>query len=217
MHGLQPTAKIAPSPNDASQPPPRADDMATEPVAETRVGASAAESGRAGRGRQRPRRAGIERTPRPLEPRDVEQPRQVEPEHDQDESADDAQRRQVVGDRAGGERRRDAEHREDGTEPGHVRERMTHRQPARRASAIGRACDRDRRELAEVCRHEREHARRQEADDAGREGDEDRQVGPGHRLGQASRTSVRRRRSFEALVTSSSRWSPSSTTGIEAK
>ena len=217
MHGLQPIAKIAPSPNDASQPPP---ELTTWPPSRSpRPGfaPAAAEGGRAGRRRQRPRRAGIERTPRPLEPRDVEQPGQVEAEHDQDDPADDAQGGQVVGDRAGGERRRDAEQREDGTEPGHVRERVAHRQPARRPRAVGRARDGDRRQLAEVGRHERQHARRQEADDAGREGDEDRQVGPGHRLGQASRTSVRRRRSFAALVTSSRRWSPSSTTGIEAK
>ena len=217
MHGLQPTAKIAPRPNDASQPPPELTTCppsrsprpgfalppprAVEPVAVASDPAAPASSGRHVR-------CSHEMWSRPA---------RSSPSTMRIDAADDAQGGQVVGQRPGGERGRDAEQREDGTEPGHVRERMTHRQPARRLCAVGRARDRDRGQLAEVGRHERKDARRQEADHAGGEGDEDRQVGPGHRRGQASRTSARRRRSLAGLVTSSSRRSPSSTTGIEAK
>ena len=47
----------------------------------------------------------------------------------------DAQGRQVVDQRTGHERRRDAEEREDGPEPGDVREGVPDRQPARRLDA----------------------------------------------------------------------------------
>ena len=88
--------------------------------------------------------------------------------------------RQVVDQRAGDERGGDAEQREHGAEPGDVGERVAHGDPARRRSPVGRRRDRDGGQLAEVGGHERQHARRQEADDPGGEGDEDRQVGAGH-------------------------------------
>ena len=160
----------------------RADDMAAESITEARPGAPAPEGRRARRGGQGSRGSGIEWSPAPLESRDVEEAREVQPEDDEDEATDRAQRRQVIGEGSGGEGRGDAEQREHGAEARHEREGMAHGQPARRSRAIGRAGDGDRGELAEICRHEREDARRQEADDAGHEGDEDRQVGAGHRV-----------------------------------
>ena len=217
MHGLQPIAKIAPSPNDANQPPR---ELTTWPPIRSPIVGDAdagAEGRRARRGRQRARRAGVERPPRPAQDGDVQESRQVEAEDDEDDAADGPQRRQVVDERTGREGRGDAEDREHGPESGHVRERVSDREPARGRRARGRTRDRDRRQLAEVRRHERQHARRQEADDAGGEGDEDREVGAAHR-------SVRRpgRRSagggaWPRSVASSSRRSPSSTTGIALK
>ena len=217
MQGLQPIAKIAPSPNDANQPPREL--TTCPPIRSPIVGdrRARAEGRGARRGRQRARCAGVERSPRPAQDGDVQESRQVEAEDDEDDATDGPQRRQVVDEGTGREGRSDAEDREHGPESGHVRERVADREPARGRRARGRARDRDRRQLAEVRRHERQHARRQEADDAGGEGDEDREVRCRPSVGQASRTSVRRRRSFAALVASSSRRSPSSTTGIDAE
>ena len=122
MHGLQPIAKIAPRPNDASQPPR---ELTTwPPIRSPTLGrrAAAPEGGRARRGRQRSGGAGVERSPGPLEGRDVEQPGQVQPEHDEDDPADRAQGRQVVDEGTGHEGAHDAEEREDGAESGDVRE-----------------------------------------------------------------------------------------------
>ena len=66
-------------------------------------------------------------------------PARSRPMHDEDDPADHPQGRQVVGQRPGDERRRDAEEREDGTEPGHVGEGVAHGQPARRAARPSRA------------------------------------------------------------------------------
>ena len=79
--------------------------------------------------------AGVERSPGPLERGDVEQPGQVQPEHDEDDPADRAQGRQVVDQGPGHEGGHDAEEREDRTEPGHVRDGVADRQPARRRDA----------------------------------------------------------------------------------
>ena len=131
--------------------------------------------------------------------------------------ADHAQRWQVVDQRPGRERRGDAEEREHGPETRHVGDRVAHRRPARGRHAVRVRRDGDRGQLAEIGGHERQDARRQEADDARGEGDEDRQVGAGHR---ALRRPGRRRGaagSWPALVASSSRRSPSSTTGIVVK
>ena len=99
MHGVQPIAKIAPSPNDASQPPRalttrapsrspmpgrcrhrRAEPSATDPVAV----ASAH------------RRAGVERSPGALEDRDAQDAGQAQAEDDEEQAADDPERGQVV-------------------------------------------------------------------------------------------------------------------------
>ena len=95
MHGVQPTAKIAPSPNDASQPP-RADQAPAEAIGRCPAAARACERDRTGRGRERPGRAGIERPPRPFERRDAQDAGKVQPEDHEDDAADRAQRAQVV-------------------------------------------------------------------------------------------------------------------------
>ena len=61
------------------------------------------------------------------------------------------------------------EEREHRPEAGDVRERVSHGQPARRPGAGLRAGDRDGGQLAEIRRHERQDARREEADHAGGE------------------------------------------------
>ena len=100
MHGVQPIAKIAPSPNEASQPPPRAHDSAAEPVADARtataprrapivpVAVASDPAAPASSGRQVRSSAG-----------DVQQPGEVEAEHDQHDAADRPQGRQVVDQR----------------------------------------------------------------------------------------------------------------------
>ena len=107
-------------------------------------------------------------------------------------AADDAQRLHVVGDGPAGEGGRDAEQREDGAEPCDERDGVLDGRPARRPvdRAVGR--DGDRRELAEVGGHQRQHAGREEGDQARRHRHEERVVG--HRAGAPSRTSSRRRR-----------------------
>ena len=183
MHGVQPTAKIAPEAERrepaaaAGRPPGRRVDRrstgrrsrrpgsprATLPVAVARLPAAPASSGRQVRSR-----TGMRRMPARLRPITMSMT-----------PADHAQRRQVVDEPAGRERGRRAEHREHRPEPEDVGDGVADGQPARgpvRLPSAG-AGDGHRRQLAEVGRHEREDARRQEADDAGQDGDEDREVG----------------------------------------
>ena len=73
--------------------------------------------------------------------------------------------------------------------------------------------DRDRGQLAEVRRHERQDARREERDEAREDRDQERVVA-GHAAGAPSSTSASRRRSLAGLVASSTSRPPSATTGI---
>ena len=228
MHGVQPIAKIAPSPKLASQPPRLL--TIRPPSRSPRPGpAGRGERHRAGRGRQRGRGAGVERPPVPLERRDPEDAGEVQPEQDEDHAADLAQDRHPRRQPGGGERRRHPEQREHGAEPGDVGEGVAEGRPARgpardrvqpRAAGSARAArvgDRDRRQLADVGGHERQDARAQEAEQPGGDRDEDRQVVGGHtRL--PSRASSRNRRMLRA-ETSRARAGcpPSSRTGIVAK
>ena len=107
MQGVQPTAKIAPSPNDASQPPRAAHEPPAEPVGRGPAVSGAGQRDRAGRGRERARRAGVERSPGALQRRDAQDAREVEPEDDQDDAADCAQRVEIVGRAGRPERRRE--------------------------------------------------------------------------------------------------------------
>ena len=138
MHGLQPMAKIAPSPNDANQPPRELDDVAAD--AGRRPSASRApdaERRRAGRRGQRAGCAGVEGSPCPAQDRDVQEPARSRPRTIRITPPIDPQRRQVVDERSGRERRGDAEDREHGPEPGHVRERVADREPARGLWRLG--------------------------------------------------------------------------------
>ena len=69
MHGVQPIAKIAPRPNDASQPPRLADEPAAEPVADRSARPSAAEAIVPVVAAHGGRRAGVEWPPGSLERR----------------------------------------------------------------------------------------------------------------------------------------------------
>ena len=157
MHGVQPTAKIAPSVNAVPRParpptrrlpilpptsPPPAGASVMPPVIVVRPAEAPASSGRHVRSR-----TGMRRMPGEAQAHDHE-----------DDPADDPQRGQVVGEDAPRERRGDAEQREHRPEPGHVRHGMPDGSPARRrlGAALGGDCDG--RELAQVGRHERQHA-----------------------------------------------------------
>ena len=183
--------------------------MSADAVADGRRRGTGTEGRGAGRGRQRTGGPSVEGTPRPAEDGDVQEPREVEPEDDQDDAADRPKRRKVVDQRTGDERGGDAEDREDGPEAGHVRECVPHREPARGCRARSRARDRDRRQLTKVGGHQRQDARRQEADDARGEGDEDGEVRSVHRSGGRSGVQDvgeqpaelgRTRREFEAAI-----------------
>src|SRR6185436_17412589 len=92
-----PDARAPPDREDRAEPErrepaaARADNLAADPIPDGRAGAAAPERGRARRGRQRSGGAGVDRSPRPLEGRDVEKASQVQPEHDEDDPADRAQ------------------------------------------------------------------------------------------------------------------------------
>ncbi len=224
MHGVQPIAKIAPRPSEASQPPfdPTSRPPSLSPRLDRPALGAGRERDRAGRRREAARRARVERPPRPVENGNAQDPGQAQAEHDQDRAADHAERRQDVDEALGEVGGGHAEQREHRCETGDEGEGVTHRQPAVRPFRVRdtTAGDRDRAQLAQIRGHEREHARRQKADHPSRERDEDREVGAGGHLvvaGSASSASASSRRSFAALVASSRRRSPSSTTGMTAK
>ena len=161
MHGVQPMAKIAPSPNDAShpprvptmRPPSRSANRASVPERCTRR----CEGDGAGRGGQGSRSPGLERPPGPIQGRNPEHAGEIQPEHDQQDPADLAQQRQVVDERPGKVRRGHPEEREDRPEPDDVGDRVPHGQPAGRHAL--RATDHGHRgELPEVRRDQRQHA-----------------------------------------------------------
>ena len=119
---------------------------------------------RPGRTRERASGAGIERAPGPFEARQPKHAGQVQAEDDQDHAADLAKDGEVLREPGRGERRGNAEEREDRAEAGDVGEGVPERQPAARAAdcspasaGIGR--DRDGRQLAEIGGDERQHAR----------------------------------------------------------
>ena len=81
------------------------------------------------------------------------------------------------------------------TAPNPATNAIAWRTAAQRDGSLGRSLggDRDGRQLAEVGRHERQHARREERDQAGGDRHEERVVAR-HRPGAPSRTSSRKRR-----------------------
>ena len=106
MHGVQPIAKIAPSPNDASQPPRLP--TSRPPSRSPNVGAAPrAERHRPGRRRDGRRRAGVERPPGPLERGHAQDAGEVQPEEDEDHAADLAEDRHPLREAGGRERRGD--------------------------------------------------------------------------------------------------------------
>ena len=112
-----------------------------------------------------------------------------------------------------------AEQREDHAETEHEREGVQQHAPAlsRRLDGRGHSADGDRRahgaELAEIGRHDRQHARRQERNEAGEDG---RRHGQVHR--QASRPSVTSRNWAigRYVLLRVSFWPPTSSTGSQA-
>ena len=209
--------------------PTGAHDPAAEPLRESRlrITGSCATRSREGHcpggARDRPCCAGLERPPRPIERRDPEHAGEIQPEHDQEDASQLSQDRQVLEQRAGGIGRRDAEQREHRAEPNDVGERMAHREPARRRATVSTTHDGDRRELPDVGRHEREHARRQEAEQPRPDRDGDGEVV--HQLAAVSsmaegalpKASSSSRRTLPTVTTSSTRWFPSSTTGMRSR
>ena len=139
MHGVQPMAKIAPEPERREPAAARADEPAAEPVAEAGPSPAPPVRGRSSRSRSRGAgRAGIERPPGALERRDrAGCPARFRPRTIRTTPPIDAERRQVVDERAGRERGRDAEQREHGPEAGDVGERVAQGRPARRPGAVG--------------------------------------------------------------------------------
>ncbi len=175
MHGVQPMAKIAPSANDVPRPalPPTSRLPTRPPIpgVDRRQRHATGHRGHARGG------AGIEGPPRPLEEGDRQEPGEAEAHHDEDHATDDAEQRDVVGEGPAGEGGRDPEQGEDRAEPRDVGDGVAQRDPARRPARRVRARgDRDRGELAEVRRNERQDARRQERDDAGADREEERVV-----------------------------------------
>ena len=207
MQGVQPIAKIAPSPNDASQPPLAADEPAAEPLAEPaaarRRPAPAPSCRSPSRSSPAPRHRAAATA---VEAGDLEDAREVQPEHDQDHAADLAQEGHVV-DEAGRRRYVAVTPRSVNTTPKPSDVGDAH--AGARASATagrlpGAAGDGDRRQLAEVGRHERQDARREEAEQPGGERDEEREVAASCAGGRPA-PSARNRRSFAGDVASSSR------------
>ena len=100
MHGVQPIAKIAPSPNDASQPPrvptirppSRSANLASVPP----VAAGRRERDRARRGRDGTGGARLERPPGSIERGDAQHAGEIQPEDDEQDPAELAEDRQVV-------------------------------------------------------------------------------------------------------------------------
>src|SRR6185503_8140189 len=112
------------------------------------------------------------RSPRLGEERDRDEPGEVQAENDEDDAADDPERREVLGEAGGGERRGDPKQREDAPEAEDVGERMSERQPAVGLGAALATGDGDGGQLAEVGRDQRQDTRRQERDEARGDGDE---------------------------------------------
>ena len=176
MQGVQPSEKIAPSPNAPSG-------RATEPDAggsaeRGRGSAPARTAGRTHRqrgGRGPPEEHGIQGSPGALQVVEAQDAGQVQPEDDEDEAAKAAEAGQPVGrqretqDRAA-DVDRQAQQDEDRPEAQHEGDGLGERPPPRRR---GRGDD---AELAQVRRHDRQDARRHEADQPGDEGRRQRQL-----------------------------------------
>ena len=159
MHGVQPIAKIVPSPNEATSPVPSP--TSRPPIRSARPGERRVGSWRTvppvapATAVLAPRSSGRHvRSSRPI----VRNPGQVEAHHDEDDPADLAQEGQPLAERSAGIGRgdpKDGEHRPEAKDVGAG---VAHGGPAGRWSATRSGGDCDGGELAEVGRDERQDA-----------------------------------------------------------
>ena len=115
----------------------------------------------------------------PVQEADRGKPEEVQPHDDDGDAGDDRELIRIKAQQRADHACARAECDEDGREPGHEQGRSEHRVPLhlRRRLLVRKTLERGAGQIDQIGRHQRQHAGRQEAHQAGQERGEDRDVG----------------------------------------